>query len=208
MTVSLEELRNSLATSLGGFDRQSIAASNLKHAAVCLTIMPSPAETAEAALLLTRRAPKLSSHAGQWALPGGRIDEGETPLEAALREMREEVNLALEPEDCLGQLDDYETRSGYVMSPFIFWAEDVKEMRPNPGEVASIHPVPLGAFNRPDSPEFITIPESDRPVIRLHFEESNIHAPTAAVLFQFIELALFGRVTRVAHYEQPVWAWK
>ncbi|GAK44409.1 NUDIX hydrolase [Tepidicaulis marinus] len=208
MTEFNDTLKNRLATGLGAFQHQLADAPHLKHAAVCLTLLSHPEQTDRASLLLTRRAPRLSSHAGQWALPGGRIDKGESPLEAARRELREEVNLNLEDTHCLGRLDDYETRSGYLISPFVFWAQETGTMRPNPGEVASLHPIALEAFDRPDSPEFINIPESERPVIRLYFEDSNIHAPTAAVLYQFLELALHGRVTRVAHYEQPVWAWK
>ena len=72
--------------------------------------------------MLTRRGAHLSAHARQWAFPGGRVDDGETVLEAALREMHEEVGLELSSSDLLGRLDDYPTRSGYVMSPFVFWA--------------------------------------------------------------------------------------
>src|SRR3954470_3629580 len=70
-----------------------------------------------AALLLCRRASRLSRHAGQWALPGGRIDDGETALGAALRELEEELGLRLGPDSVVGWLDDYPTRSGYVITP-------------------------------------------------------------------------------------------
>jgi hypothetical protein len=52
------------------------------------------------------------------------------------------------------------------------------------------------------------IPESDRPVLRMPVGDSWIAAPTAAVLYQFREVAVQGRSTRVAHYEQPVFAWR
>jgi hypothetical protein len=74
--------------------------------------------------------------------------------------------------------------------------------------VARIYRVPLTELARPGSPEFIAIPESERPVIRYPILGTLVHAPTAAVLYQFIEVALLGRETRVAHLEQPVWAWR
>src|SRR4051794_34930926 len=87
------------------------AASGLKRAAVAIIL--AEAGAGEAALLLTLRASGLRAHSNQWALPGGRCDEGETAVAAALREAEEEIGLRLRPGDVLGQLDDYPTRSGY-----------------------------------------------------------------------------------------------
>jgi len=103
-----------------------------------------------AALLMTRRGAHLSAHARQWAFPGGRIDDGETPLQAALREMHEEVGLDLNEGHLLGRLDDYPTRSGYVMTPFVFWIDDDREPIANPDEVIAFRSmnydarIPLG----------------------------------------------------------------
>jgi 8-oxo-dGTP pyrophosphatase MutT (NUDIX family) len=199
------ELRETLALRLGGFERIAGTEGTLKRAAVAITVVP---HEGGAGFLLTRRAPRLASHASQWALPGGRLDPGESVVDAALRELEEEVALRVSPADVLGQLDDYPTRSGYLIAPLVVWAEDIAAMTPNPGEVASIHPFPLAELERPDSPIFFGIPESDKPVIRLLLGDSHVHAPTAAVLYQFAEVALRNRPTRVAGYEQPVWAWK
>jgi 8-oxo-dGTP pyrophosphatase MutT (NUDIX family) len=178
----------------------------LKRAAVCLIVADDGA--GNAAVVLTRRAERLTSHPGQFALPGGRIDAGESVIEAALRETREEIGLALPPGAVLGALDDYPTRSGYLISPVVAWAPANADMRANPEEVADIHRVPLSDLLQPGSPEFVSIPESDRPVIRYPLLGTTIHAPTAAVLYQFMEVAVLGRATRVAHLEQPVWAWR
>ena len=161
-----------------------------------------------AAVLLTRRGSRLNAHASQWALPGGRIDDGETPLAGALRELEEEVGLVLGDDHLLGQLDDYPTRSGYVITPFVFWAGDHAEPVANPAEVASLHRVSLRELTRADSPKFVTIPESDRPVIQVPVGGDLIHAPTGAVLYQFRAVAFDGRSTRVDEFEQPVFAWR
>ena len=161
----------------------------------------------EAAFLLTKRSPRLNAHSGQFALPGGRVDEGETALEAALREMREEINVSLTSDHLVGTLDDYPTRSGYRITPFVFWAGEEIKPEANPGEVAIIYKVPFRELAHPETPEFASIPESDRPLIRLNIVNTQVHAPTAAVIYQFREVGIFGRDTRVEHLEQPVWAW-
>jgi 8-oxo-dGTP pyrophosphatase MutT (NUDIX family) len=181
-------------------------APGLKRAAVAIALTGA-GETAETAFLLTRRASSLRAHRAQWALPGGRCDAGETPIEGALRELREELGLALTDESVLGLLDDYPTRSGYLITPVVAWAEAAQAIVPNPDEVASVHRIALGAIERDAAFDFVTIPESTRQVIRFHYEDRLIHAPTAAMIYQFREL-LAGRQTRVAELEQPVFAWK
>jgi 8-oxo-dGTP pyrophosphatase MutT (NUDIX family) len=138
------------------------------------------------------------------------MDPGESAEETALRELREELGLALRPTDTLGRLDDFVTRSGFVITPVVCWSGGTGVLVPNAEEVAAVFTVPVDELDRPDIPQLRTIPESDRPVISLPIPMLNasIHAPTAAVLFQLREVALHGRLTRVAHYEQPVFAWK
>jgi 8-oxo-dGTP pyrophosphatase MutT (NUDIX family) len=183
-----------------------LQARGLKRAAVCV-ILTDDGEGG-AALVLTLRATHLSAHSGQFALPGGRVEAGESAVDAALREAREEIGLELAPEAILGWLDDYPTRSGYLITPVVVWAPDDAAMRANPAEVAKIYRVHLSELSRPGCPEFVAIPESDQPVIRYPLLGTLIHAPTAAVLYQFMEVAVHGRATRVAHLEQPVWAWR
>ena len=159
-----------------------------------------------AAFILTRRAQRMSAHPGQWAFPGGRIDDGETPEEAARREVEEEIGLR--DLDLLGRLDDYPTRSGYVIRPFVFWAGVDAEPIANPAEVASIHRIAITELLRPGSPRFVDIPESDRPVIQVPVGQDLIHAPTGAVMYQFRAVAYEGSDERVDEYEQPVFAWR
>ncbi|MEM9174877.1 MAG: CoA pyrophosphatase [Myxococcota bacterium] len=178
----------------------------LRPAAVALIITPDA--EGRACFLITRRPGTLRRHAGQWALPGGRLDEGETAVEAALRETHEEIGLALSEENVLGRLDDFPTRSGFRMTPIVCWAEPGQTLRPNPDEVERLHVVPLDELEKPGVPVLREIPESDRPVLSVPMLGTLIHSPTAAVLFQMREVVLNGRHTRVAHYEQPLFAWK
>jgi 8-oxo-dGTP pyrophosphatase MutT (NUDIX family) len=179
----------------------------LKHAAVAIALLETRDGSGEAAFLLTRRTAKLRSHGGQWALPGGRCDAGETAPQAALRELREEVGLGLGDDTVLGTLDDYPTRSGYLVTPVVVWTGSRPALTINAEEVASIHRIALTDIIREDVVDFVDIPESERRVVRIHINGSSVHAPTAAFLYQFREL-LLGRVTRVADLEQPVFAWR
>jgi len=161
-----------------------------------------------AAFLLCRRAARLSAHAGQWALPGGRCDGGETAPEAALRELHEELGLLLRGDSVLGLLDDYVTRSGYVITPVVVWGGGDVHLAPDPAEVAHAYRIGLHELCRADSPRFVRIAESDRPVVQVPLGGDLIHAPTGAMLVQFRRVAIEGRIDeRVDGFEQPVFAW-
>jgi 8-oxo-dGTP pyrophosphatase MutT (NUDIX family) len=185
---------------------ESEPAPALKRAAVAVALVEAGVADGTA-LLLTRRAAGLRAHRSQWALPGGRCDAGETPVEAALRELHEELGLELGPADVLGLLDDYPTRSGYLITPVVVWAAASAAIAPNPEEVASVHRIGLDTIEQADAFDFVTIPQSTRRVIRFRHAGQFIHAPTAALIYQFREV-LGGRDTRVAELEQPVFAWK
>jgi 8-oxo-dGTP pyrophosphatase MutT (NUDIX family) len=205
----------------GNLARFAVRASDAKsrRAAVAVTVIDEDrgadlpgfrrhsSPSTQAALILTRRAASLRKHAGQWALPGGRIDPGETPEAAALRELAEEVNLQLGADAVIGRLDDYPTRSGFVITPVVVWAGRAPVLRANPDEVASIHRIPIAEFLRSDAP-LLEQGGHLHPILRMPVGDSWIAAPTAAVLYQFREVCLQGRHTRVAHFEQPEFAWR
>ena len=113
--------RRNIAARCAAFARlpESEPAPVLKRAAVAIALVEADEGANGTALLLTRRAAGLRAHRSQWALPGGRCDAGETPVEAALRELHEELGLKLGPADVLGLLDDYPTRSGYLIAPVV-----------------------------------------------------------------------------------------
>jgi mutator protein MutT len=213
-------LRHQIAERLAAFEHLSLPADGRKRAAVVVGVtqeghgagvegLPHHSLWSSApALLLTRRASGLRSHAGQWALPGGRMDEGETPEQAALRELQEEVGLTPDPDAVLGRLDDYATRSGYLITPVVLWLGAAAELRPNPQEVESVHRIPTNELTRDDAPIINRVSATQREVLRMPVGQRWIAAPTAAFLLQFREVCLLGRPTRVAHFDQPAFAWK
>jgi ADP-ribose pyrophosphatase YjhB (NUDIX family) len=231
-------LRDRIRANLVGHDRRTVTDATKRHAAVAVVLVDSeigedrvdPADVDDwndghelqwdgldgrmvnvsggAAFLLCRRATRLNSHAAQWALPGGRLDPGENAVDAALRELDEEVGVTLSGSDVLGFLDDYPTRSGYVITPVVIWGGGRLDPRPAPDEVAAVYRVGLHQLQREDSPRFIAIPESPRPVVQIPLGNDLIHAPTGAVLLQLRWLGLEGRHDPVDELEQPVFAWK
>src|SRR3989442_4645780 len=190
-----DALRARARANLAAFERRSLARDGRRPAAVALVLLDD--DEGRACFLLTRRAASLRAHARQWALPGGRIDPGESAERAALRELREEVGLERDEPTVLGLLDDYGTRSGFIITPVVVWGGSRPALLANPAEVASVHRVPLADLDRPDVPRLVTIPESDRPVIQVPLLSTLVHAPTAAVLYQVREVVVHGRPTRV-----------
>lgn len=202
-------LRERVAANLQAFHRRPLALRGRTAAAVALALVAD--ESRRPCFVLTRRAARLKDHGRQWALPGGRVDAGETAEQTALRELDEEVGLSLRPADVLGLLDDFATRSGFVITPVVVWGAAAGPLRPNPREVAAAFRVPVAALGRPEVPLLSSIPQSDRPLLSIPLQAevgTTVHSPTAALIFQLREVAFLGRDTRVAHYEQPLFAWR
>jgi 8-oxo-dGTP pyrophosphatase MutT (NUDIX family) len=201
-----DALRGRIEANLTAFERRRSDPEGLRAAAVALVIAGD--EEGDACFLITRRASTLRKHAGQWALPGGRIEDDEQAEDTALRELQEEVGLRLGRDALLGSLDDYPTRSGYVITPVVVWGLPTPTLAHDTAEVESTHFVPLGELDRPDSPRLLTGLDPERPIIQVPLFDHNVHAPTAATLYQFSEVGLHGRATRVAHFDQPPFAWR
>lgn len=201
-------LRATLTANLGGFHRVALEDAGLRRAAVAIIIADHG--EGEACFLLTRRPQHLRRHAGQFALPGGRLDPDESAVEAALRETEEEMRVVLDERAVLGLLDDYPTRSGFAITPVVMWGGRLIDIDPDPNEVALVHRIPLADLDHPDMPRLRESEDGKGMVLSAPIRSlgHDIFAPTAAMLFQFREVALHGRATRVGHYDQPQFAWK
>lgn len=206
-------LRDRIASQLQNFaakpwtDQTTDGGRPLTSAAVVLAISKQT-DSENACIYLTLRSSKLRKHAGQFALPGGKLDPGETTQQAALRELSEELGLSLESSQVLGTLDDFPTRSGFVITPVVVWNNSTKALRPNPDEVARVHEIPLSELTHP---ELASLEETaTTPILSIYPPSvgTTVYSPTAAIIFQFREVALLGSSTRVAHYEQPDFAWR
>jgi 8-oxo-dGTP pyrophosphatase MutT (NUDIX family) len=203
-----EDLRGSILRNLSKFERKSVQVDALTPAAVAFAIVGGG--ESEAAFVLTRRPSGLRRHGGQWSLPGGRHESGETASAAALRELREEVGLSLSPADVLGLLDDFPTRSGFRITPVVVWGPPSVELEPDPDEVEAAYVVALRALYAPDVPRFVPGQAPEPPLLTVPLESppTVVYAPTAALIYQFREVALEGRATRVDHFRQPRFAWR
>jgi 8-oxo-dGTP pyrophosphatase MutT (NUDIX family) len=192
------DLRRRIGVHLADHTPILVVEHDLRHAAVAVVLLPD--QQGRACFVLTRRLATLRRHSGQWALPGGRLEKDESADQAALREVKEEIGLSLPADAILGRLDDFQTRSGHLISPLVAWADDDAGLTASPDEVDAVFRVPLDDLDRPGNPRF-------EPLLHFALLETTVFAPTAAILYQFHEIGLHGRGVRVAGFEQPFFAW-
>lgn len=180
------------------FPRRGIRRWGARRAAVAITVIT---DRSGPGVLFTRHAAALRVQPGQYALPGGRTESGESVPDAARRELAAQLGMELPAKSVVGLLDDYEARSGLVITPVVIWAAEHSRQALRETRAC---PVPFTDLDV--EPVFVAIPGSDRPVIRLPLHGEWLHAPTAAMLYQFREVVLYQRRTRVAHLDEPVFA--
>lgn len=186
-----------IAANLGRFQRVA-SESPRTRAAVAVVVMRD--ERGRACVPVTQRAGDLARHAGQMALPGGKLNEGESAESAAIRELHEELGLTATPDAALGLLDDFETRSGFTITPVVMWSESTSaSIVPSRGEVARIFLLSLEEVRAVVAHAAV----GTSPSFHLEFSWGSMYAPTAAILYQFRDVALAGRSTRVAGFYQP-----
>jgi 8-oxo-dGTP pyrophosphatase MutT (NUDIX family) len=193
-----DELRLRITANLAALEPTLLELGGLRHAAVGVVLLPD--DEGRACFVLTRRLATMRRHSGQWALPGGRLEVGETSATAALREIHEEVGLDLPADAVLGRLDDFVSRSGHLISPLVVWAAEHAGLAASPDEVRAVYRVPLDELDHPDS-------LSLEPLLHFALMDTTVYAPTAAILYQFREVGLRGRDVHFGHIEQPFFAW-
>jgi 8-oxo-dGTP pyrophosphatase MutT (NUDIX family) len=196
-----DELRSAMRANLGRLDRRPIRLTgDRRRAGVAVAVLDS--DTNPSVLLIKRAAH--GRHAGQWAFPGGRVEAGERTVAAALREAREEVGL--EEAEVVGALDDILTGTGFIVTPVVMFAPPAVRLRRDPTEVHSLHRVGLERLVAPGMPRWVPN-GSGAELLQYRLRQNMVvHAPTGAMLWQFAEVALRGRDTRVADLSQPAFA--
>jgi 8-oxo-dGTP pyrophosphatase MutT (NUDIX family) len=198
MPISKKEIKKALAGNLRGIvshqkmmppNRRLRAADSdkkrLKPSSVLLLLF---AEKDELFVCLIKRPSNMKHHAGQVALPGGRIDFGKTPLETALRETWEEIGITSDKIEILGSLSElFVDVSGFLIHPFVGWLDEKPSFKTNPAEVEKTLLFPLFKFrNKLDETELETV-SGKLKVPCFFFEGEIVWGATAMILAEFYD---------------------
>ena len=187
-------LLDKMAANLRGFSRVP-STEALSAAAVAIVVMEGDGVPC---VPIFQRTSNMSRHAGQMALPGGRRHDRESAQECAVRELHEELGLGISPQDVVGMLDDFDTRSGFTITPVVILTDQpAAALKPSKFEGAKLYVIAI--------PELRAAVSSAKPgqAFSLKLERIQVFAPTAAILYQFSEVALDGRYARVSDFYQP-----
>lgn len=198
--LALTQLAAQVRANLASFERHAAEPlPGCRRAAVTVTVI---SHRGEPHVLLTKRLARMRNP-GQWALPGGLVEGSETTVTAALRELDEEAGVRAANTDVIGLLDDFPTDSGFLVTPVVVMPGDSVRPVRNPAEVHSLHPIPVRRLLDPDLPRWRPQPGGGA-LLQLPLRRGMVvHAPTGAILWQFRDVALLGRHTRVSGTTQP-----
>jgi 8-oxo-dGTP pyrophosphatase MutT (NUDIX family) len=203
MPITKKEIKKALAGNLRGIvshqkmmppNRRLRAADSdkkrLKPSSVLLLLF---SEDNELYVCLIKRPATMKHHAGQVALPGGRHEPGETPLETALRETWEEIGVTADKIEILGSLSElFVDVSGFLIHPFVGWLEEKPIFKTNPAEVEKTILFPLLKFkDKLDETELETV-SGRLKVPCFHFEGEIVWGATAMILAEFYDAVESG----------------
>lgn len=201
-TAALPAFRARIVANLAAFERRAIDEPERRRAAVAILLSPRDGDLTYA---ITRRALTLRRGAGNFALPGGNFEPGEDAISAAIRETAEELGVSVGREAALGLLDDFVTLGGHVVTPVVLWSPSPLALEPDPAEVHEAWLEPLSDLDHPEAPRLVAHPDGGEQILRMFVRGQWINPPTAAWLYQFREVALYGRAPRVHAVGQPSW---
>jgi 8-oxo-dGTP pyrophosphatase MutT (NUDIX family) len=140
--------------------------------------------------LLTQRTHMVETHKGQISFPGGIAESDETLIRTALRETWEEIGLASERIELLGEFDEYLSVAGLIVTPFVAAIDYPFDLNPNLSEVEEILQVPLSLFEDASRLRIETRRRFDRdqPVYFYNFQGRDVWGLTAHIIRDFILL--------------------